>query len=152
MECNTTKDMERGENSNNSELKAEKVERPSKDTDRYISFYRDPEMIVFIKKSQLPTCKRKDLVKICKERRIKYATCMRKQEMIEVLRWNDEDSSVNVHPDAQKRVAEQQNKYRDNPEQREKARECAKRWRINNPENVKEYFAKWEKSILDPVI
>ena len=65
---------------------------------------------------------RKNLVKLCKERNIKYITNMSKQEMIEVLKLNDEDSSVNVHPDAQKRVTEHKTKYRDNPEQREKAK------------------------------
>ena len=40
----------------------------------------------------------KNLTKICKERKIKYATKMRKQEMIEVLKQNDEDNSINVHP------------------------------------------------------
>ena len=91
---------------------------------------------------------RKDLMKICKERKIKYAAIMTKQEMIEVLRMNDEDSSVNVHPDAQKRVTQQQqNKYRDNPKLREKARECTRRWRINNPEKAKEHLIKWQERI-----
>ena len=90
---------------------------------------------------------RKELMKICKERKIKYATCMRKHEMIEVLKWNDEDSSVNVHPDAQKRVVEDRNKYREkNPDQREKAKECSRKWRINNPEKAIGHLKKWGES------
>ena len=73
---------------------------------------------------------------------------MSKQEMIEVLKWNDEDKSIDVHPDAQKRVAEYQNKYRDNPDQREKARECSRRWRINNPEKASEHLLKWQESLF----
>ena len=84
------------------------------------------------------TMKCKNLTKICKERKIKYSTKMRKQEMIEVLRWNDEDSSVDINLSARDRI----NKYRDNEEKREKARECAKRWRKNNPEKAREYWIK----------
>ena len=58
----------------------------------------------FLEKKQAP--RRDDLRKICKERKIKYAKCMTKQQMIEVLKWNDEDSSVNVHPDVKKRELE----------------------------------------------
>ena len=91
------------------------------------------------------TCsdKRKDLLKLCKERNIKYATRMTKQEMIEVLKWNDEDKSISCHPNVRRRVLDYTNKYRENnPKQREKARECSRRWRINNPEKVKEHFLK----------
>ena len=90
----------------------------------------------------------KDLQNICKERNIKYVTNMTKQEMIEVIKWNDEDSSVNVHPVVQKRETENKNKYRDNPEQREKARECSRKWRINNPEKAREYWLKWQESLF----
>ena len=92
------------------------------------------------------TMKCKKLNQICKERKIKYATKMRKQEMIEVLQWNDEDNLVNVHPSARKRITDFMNKYRDNEEKREKARECTKRWRKNNPENSQEY---WEKLMTE---
>ena len=68
-----------------------------------------------LEKKQAP--RRDDLRKICKERKIKYATCMTKQQMIEVLKWNDEDSSVNVHPDVQKRLQERIN----DPDQIEKS-------------------------------
>ena len=68
-----------------------------------------------LEKKQAP--RRDDLRKICKERKIKYATCMTKQQMIEVLKWNDEDSSVNVHPDVQKRLQE----YKNDPDQIEKS-------------------------------
>ena len=81
--------------------------------------------------------RRKDLLKICKERKIKYATCMTKQQMIEVLKWNDEDQSVNVHPDVQKRELERIN----DPDKREKARECTRRWRWNNC--PKEVLERW---------
>ena len=85
--------------------------------------------------------KRKDLIKLCKERNIKYPTRMSRQEMIEVLKWNDEDKSILCHPNSRRRVLEYTKGYRDkNPEQREKAKECSRHWRINNPEKVKEYF------------
>ena len=93
--------------------------------------------------------KRKDLIKLCKERNIKYPTRMSRQEMIEVLKWNDEDKSILCHPNSRRRVLEYTKGYRDkNPEQREKAKECSRRWRINNPEKVKEYFSKWQESVL----
>ena len=92
--------------------------------------------------------KRKDLIKICKERNIKYATRMTKQEMIEVLKWNDEDPSVNVHPNARNRITTYQKKFRDNPEQREKAKECSRKWRINNPEKARGHLIKWQESLF----
>ena len=88
------------------------------------------------------TMKGKELTQICKERKIKYATKMSKQEMIEVLKQNDEDNSINVHLSARKRITDYTNKYRDNEERREKARECSKRWRKNNPEKAREYWIK----------
>ena len=94
---------------------------------------------------------RKDLMKMCKNLNIKYSNYMSKQEMIDVLTWNNEDSNINVHPDVQKRVTERQNKYRDNPERREKARECARRWRINNPEKAREYWLRWQESLFSDI-
>ena len=85
----------------------------------------------------------KELTQICKERKIKYAIQMRKQGMVEILSQNDEDSSKTVHPAAQKRITDRMNKYRDNEEQREKARECSRRWRKNNPDKAREYWIKW---------
>ena len=63
---------------------------------------------------------------------------MRKQEMVEVLRWNDQNNIVDVHPVAQSRITNYISEYRDNEEQREKARECSKRWRKNNPEKARD--------------
>ena len=87
--------------------------------------------------------RRKDLMKICKERKIKYARCMTKQQMIEVLKWNDEDQSVNIHPDVQKKVLERIN----DPDKREKARERTRRWQMNNPEKTIEHLKKWQESL-----
>ena len=84
----------------------------------------------------------KNLNQICKERKIKYAASMSKQEMIEVLQLNDQDNTVKIHLSARKRITDFMNKYRDNEEQREKARECTKRWRKNNPEKAREYWVK----------
>ncbi|KAJ7380670.1 hypothetical protein OS493_001167 [Desmophyllum pertusum] len=89
------------------------------------------------------TLKCKNLTKICKERKIKYATKMRKQEMIEILKWNDENNTVKIHFLARKRILDYMNKYRNNESVREKARECSKRWRINNPEKARENWIKF---------
>ena len=59
--------------------------------------------------------------------------------MFEVLEMNNNYNNVIVHPGAQKRITEYTNKYRDNEEQREKARECSRRWRENNPDRVIAY-------------
>ena len=93
------------------------------------------------------TITRKELSQICKERNIKYHSKMSKQEMIEVLKWNDEDKSIDVHPKVEKRITDYQNNYRDDEEKRERARECSRRWRRNNPEKAREYFFKWQESL-----
>ena len=85
----------------------------------------------------------KELQQICKERKIIYSSKMRKQEMIEILTQNDQDPTKNVHFEVQTRMAI----FRNNPEQREKARECSRRWRQNNPEKAKEYWNKWMEHI-----
>ena len=91
---------------------------------------------------------RKDLIKLCKERNIKYATRMAKQEMIEVLKLNDQDKSIDCHPNVRRRVLDYTKKYRENnPEQREKAKECSRKWRINNPEKAIEHLKKWQESL-----
>lgn len=70
---------------------------------------------------------RNELYQLCKERKIKYSFAMNKKEMFEVLEMNDNDNNIIAHPSAQKRITEYANKYRDNEEQREKARECSRR-------------------------
>ena len=85
----------------------------------------------------------KQLTQICKERQIKYAAKMRKQEKIEILSQNDQDPSKIIHSEAKKRTTDYTNNYRDNEEQREKARECSRRWRKNNPEKAREYWLQW---------
>ena len=85
----------------------------------------------------------KQLTQICKERKIKYASHMRKQEKIEILTQNDQDPSKILHSAVQKRITDYTNNYRDNEEQRQKARECSKRWRKNNPEKAREYWFQW---------
>ena len=70
-----------------------------------------------------------ELKQICKERKIIYASKMRKQEMIEILTQNDQDPSRKVHTEVETRMAI----YRENPERRQKAKECSKSWRKNNP-------------------
>ena len=90
----------------------------------------------------------KELIKLCKERKIKYATKMSKQEMNEVLKWNNQDKSIDCHPNVRRRVLKQYKEYRDNnPEQREKAKECSRKWRINNPEKAIEHLKKWQESL-----
>ena len=125
--------------------------------------FMDDDKDVFVPKDEIPMeqtildsntkCKYSNatcynLAKLCKERGIKYATSMKKKELIEVLKWNDEDYRCNVHPDVQERMTKYQFKYReDHPEQREKARECTRRWELNNPERVEEYFSKWRERL-----
>ena len=87
------------------------------------------------------------LKQICKERKIKYAKKMRKQEMIEILTQNDQDPSKIIHSTAKERITDYTNNYRDNEEQRKKARECSRRWRKNNPEKAREYWIKWMEHI-----
>ena len=68
---------------------------------------------------------------------------MNKKKMFEVLEMNDNDNNIIlVH---KKRITEYTNKYRDNEEQREKARECSRRWRENNPDRVIEYQKLWNE-------
>ena len=55
-----------------------------------------------------------ELKQICKERKIIYASKMRKQEMIEILTQNDQDPSKIIHSAAQKRITDYMNNYRDN--------------------------------------
>ena len=113
---------------------------------RGYSRLRKSELIDHLKQSERPIEQsvgsfldsRKVLLKLCKERKIKYAETMNKKEMIEVLRWNDEDKSITYHSDTQRKVLDYRNNYNDNPEQREKARECSRRWRINNPKQEKQ--------------
>ena len=70
---------------------------------------------------------------------------MTKQEMIEVLKQNDQDKSINVYSPARKRITD----YRDNEEKNEKARECSKRWRKNNPEKARE---NWGKLVIEYIL
>ena len=91
--------------------------------------------------------KRKELIDICKERSICYATNMTKQQMVDVLTMNDENPSIKAHPTVRAAITSYQNKYRDSDEAREKARECSKRWRKNNPEKGLEYWLKWQTQL-----
>ena len=70
---------------------------------------------------------------------------MNKKEMIEVLRWNDEDKSITYHPDTRRKALDYRSIYNVQPEQREKARECSRRWRINNPKQRKKERKKARK-------
>ena len=73
---------------------------------------------------------RNELLKLCTERKIKHRTRMTKQEMIEVLEWNDQDKSINCHPNARTRILNYTKKYREkNPDQKKKGNEYVKRWR-----------------------
>ena len=92
----------------------------------------------------------KELLKLCKERNIKHRTRMTKQEMIEVLKWNDQDKSIDCHPNTRRKILNYKKEYRENnPDQREKAKECSRRWRINNPEKAIEHLKKWEESLRE---
>ena len=88
------------------------------------------------------------LKQICKERKIIYASKMRKQEMIEILTQNDQDPSRKVHTEVETRMKI----YRENPERRKKARECSKIWRKNNPEKAREYWFQWMEHIKNEKI
>ena len=88
---------------------------------------------------------------ICRKRKFKYVAIMKKQEMIEKLVQFDNDPSKLTHEteDNKKRrqkIREYQKKYRKTPERRRKARECAERWRENNPEKVKDYWEKFREN------
>ena len=73
---------------------------------------------------------RNELLKLCRERRIIHRTRMTKQEMIEVLEWNDQDESIDCHPNARKRILNYAKEYREkNPDQRKKANEYVRKWR-----------------------
>ena len=87
------------------------------------------------------------LIKLCKERNIKYLTRMSKQEMIEVLKLNDQDKSIDCHPNTRRKVLEYKKEYRENnPDQREKEKERSRKWRINNPEKSKRKTCVSEKN------
>lgn len=79
--------------------------------------------------------KRKELLELCRERGIIHRTRMTKQDMIEVLEWNDQDKSINCHPDARKRILNYAKEYREkNPDQRKKGNEYVRKWRLKNRE------------------